>query len=162
MLAVTPRRAPVALGTHISMPSELPLPVRAWTLGPARYHPPQCLCTRALPGTHFHSRAWLSDCCRVRGRYCPRPCTASWGHSGLSCNLVPLPHVAGYLLVLARTELSLHSMEVVNRLTNVVALPSEFMHMYIANSMHSCESQQVNLARVAQALLRAELPWKLS
>lgn len=65
-----------------------------------------------------------------------------------SAPLVPHPNKtfpchADFLAVLARTELSLHSMEVVNRLTNVVALPSEFMHMYIANCMRSCESQQV-------------------
>ncbi|GFR42545.1 hypothetical protein Agub_g3452 [Astrephomene gubernaculifera] len=49
---------------------------------------------------------------------------------------------AGFLGVLARSEMSLHSLEVVNRLTSTGAVPVEFVHLYITNCIHSCESTQ--------------------
>jgi hypothetical protein len=56
--------------------------------------------------------------------------------------------LAGELLAaLTQCEMSLHGIEVVNRLAASVELPTEFVHLYINNCIRSCEALQVLLMR---------------
>ena len=57
-----------------------------------------------------------------------------------------------WLSALVGAELSLHSMEVVNRLTLEEALPAQAVHLYIYNCIQSCEGAKVS---------REERPWSV-
>ena len=52
-----------------------------------------------------------------------------------------------WLGALVGAELSLHSMEVVNRLTLEKALPAQAVHLYIYNCIQSCEGAKVSSER---------------
>uniref|UniRef100_A0A914VPA9 CCR4-NOT transcription complex subunit 11 n=1 Tax=Plectus sambesii TaxID=2011161 RepID=A0A914VPA9_9BILA len=53
--------------------------------------------------------------------------------------LIPTKEISTYFEALVNMDLSVHGMEVVNRLTTIVEVPEEFLNFYVSHCIRSCE-----------------------